>query len=198
MRVKRARVSSIGSGGTRKGETRIQCLVQFSAVYSFASMLDIESASYNDYISSNLGTGTPDTACTGIAPPPAAPAPVCSKPIAVESEASPPAPPAQPIHPTPDNKQNGLVVKILPDGKQYRGEMIDGKRHGQGSSISPDGASYVGNWQNDRRNGYGESKYKDGSWYKGNWVMGNRQGEGLCTYADGNMFQGSWVANLPR
>ena len=161
-------------------------------------MLDIESASYNDYISSNLGTGTPDTACTGIAPPPAAPAPVCSKPIAVESEASPPAPPAQPIHPTPDNKQNGLVVKILPDGKQYRGEMIDGKRHGKGSSISPDGASYVGNWQNDRRNGYGESKYKDGSWYKGNWVMGNRQGEGLCTYADGNMFQGSWVANLPH
>ena len=99
---------------------------------------------------------------------------------------------------TPEKRQNGFVVKNWPDGKQYRGEMVDGKRHGKGSITYPDGASYEGDWHNDWRHGHGEYKYTDGTWYKGQWEMGNRQGEGLCTYADGNMFQGKWVANLPH
>ena len=126
-------------------------------------------------------------------PPPRAPDPP-TPPVA-----PPPAAPAPPtMQAAPENKQNGFVVKNWPDGKQYRGEMLDGKRHGKGSITYPDGASYEGDWHNDWRHGHGEYKYTDGTWYKGQWEMGNRQGEGLCTYADGNMFQGKWVANLPH
>jgi hypothetical protein len=90
------------------------------------------------------------------------------------------------------------ICKNWPDGKQYRGEMLDGRRHGKGSITYPDGASYDGDWHNDWRHGHGEYKYTDGTWYKGAWEMGNRQGDGLCTYADGNMYQGNWVSNLPH
>ena len=129
--------------------------------------------------------------------PPSPPKPTPAAPPPASQ--APPAPAPQPMQaPTPDNKQNGFVVKNWPDGKQYRGEMLEGKRHGKGSIIYPDGASYDGDWHNDWRHGHGEYKYTDGTWYKGQWEMGNRQGEGLCTYADGNMFQGSWVANLPH
>lgn len=132
-------------------------------------------------------------------PPPPAPATDPTPPPPPQQAPTPPSPPAAPPQqPTPDNKQNGFVVKNWPDGKQYRGEMLDGKRHGKGSITYPDGASYEGDWHNDWRHGHGEYKYTDGTWYKGQWEMGNRQGEGLCTYADGNMFQGSWVANLPH
>ena len=135
--------------------------------------------------------------------PPAPSPPISQKPLSSEAKTSSPShaePGASslPLQPTPESKQNGFVIKNWPDGKQYRGEMLDGKRHGKGSITYPDGASYDGDWHNDWRHGHGEYKYTDGTWYKGQWEMGNRQGEGLCTYADGNMFQGSWVANLPH
>ena len=157
----------------------------------------------------------PDPPAPPPAPPPVPSPPVREAPPPQQKTPPPPSPPArdptpppppQPssppgavqLQPTPENKQNGFVVKNWPDGKQYRGEMLDGKRHGKGSITYPDGASYEGDWHNDWRHGHGEYKYTDGTWYKGQWEMGNRQGEGLCTYADGNMFQGSWVSNLPH
>ncbi len=89
-------------------------------------------------------------------------------------------------------KFSGEKTLILPDGKKYEGEFINGKRHGFGKLIYPDGLEYEGDFIDDRQEGYGTYIFPDGRRYVGQFDAGKRNGHGTLTSPDGRMYTGQW------
>jgi len=102
---------------------------------------------------------------------------------------------------------------LLPNGRRYVGEMLDGKPHGHGTMTVdehnkyvgdfvegrieghgklylPDGSVYEGEFKNNKINGYGTIVNKEGARYEGEWKDGKMNGKGTFTYPDGSQKSG--------
>ncbi len=80
----------------------------------------------------------------------------------------------------------------LPDGSQYRGEVIDGLLQGQGRLDYPDGSWYEGGFKDGRMHGAGTWHGSDGEHYVGEFHNGSFHGQGKLQYRDGSSYQGGF------
>lgn len=80
----------------------------------------------------------------------------------------------------------------LPDGSQYRGELIDGLLQGQGRLDYPDGSWYEGGFKDGRMHGAGTWHGSDGEHYVGEFHNGSFHGQGKLQYRDGSSYQGGF------
>nr|WP_298174245.1 C13 family peptidase [uncultured Pseudomonas sp.] len=80
----------------------------------------------------------------------------------------------------------------LPDGSQYRGEVVDGLLQGQGRLDYPDGSWYEGGFKDGRMHGAGTWHGSDGEHYVGEFHNGGFHGQGKLQYRDGSSYQGGF------
>ena len=81
---------------------------------------------------------------------------------------------------------------ILPDGSQYRGEVVDGLLQGQGRLDYPDGSWFEGSFKDGRMHGAGTWHGGNGEHYVGTFENGNFHGQGKLLYRDGSSYQGGF------
>jgi hypothetical protein len=81
---------------------------------------------------------------------------------------------------------------ILPDGSQYRGEVVDGLLQGQGRLDYPDGSRFEGSFKDGRMHGAGSWHGANGEQYVGEFRNGNFHGQGKLLYRDGSSYQGGF------
>lgn len=69
----------------------------------------------------------------------------------------------------------------LPDGGQYRGDVVDGVLQGQGRVDYPNGSWYAGTFKDGQWNGTGEWHGPNGEIYRGEFSQGLFDGQGTLT-----------------
>lgn len=83
----------------------------------------------------------------------------------------------------------------LPDGGQYRGEIVDGLLQGPGRLDYRNGSWFVGQFQDGMLEGDGEWQGPGGEHYQGGFHQGMFHGQGTLTYSDGSRYQGQFERN---
>lgn len=84
---------------------------------------------------------------------------------------------------------------ILPDGGQYRGEVVDGLLQGPGRLDYRNGSWFVGSFKDGMLEGAGEWQGPGGEHYLGDFHEGMFHGQGTLTYSDGSRYQGGFERN---
>lgn len=84
---------------------------------------------------------------------------------------------------------------ILPDGGQYRGEVVDGLLQGPGRLDYRNGSWFVGPFKDGMLEGAGEWQGPGGEHYLGDFHEGMFHGQGTLTYSDGSRYQGGFERN---
>lgn len=98
----------------------------------------------------------------------------------------------------PPSQQRSSVWHALPDGRRYRGELVNGKAHGYGTTLDPDGSKYVGSHEGGVRHGHGKWVSSTGACYEGHWQSDVRCGIGRAFDVHGvTFFDGEWKNNAP-
>eukprot|EP01114_Cavostelium_apophysatum_P020212 TRINITY_DN6715_c0_g1_i1.p1 TRINITY_DN6715_c0_g1~~TRINITY_DN6715_c0_g1_i1.p1 ORF type:complete len:1006 (+),score=276.52 TRINITY_DN6715_c0_g1_i1:184-3201(+) len=98
-----------------------------------------------------------------------------------------------------DSIQQGIGLRLYPDGHKYSGNFRKGKREGYGvlteasggAASTPPLVEYDGYWKNDKRDGNGTSLEHNGNTYKGDWKNDEYYGKGTfkCSTHD---YTGEW------
>ncbi|CAM3946443.1 C13 family peptidase [Ectopseudomonas alcaliphila] len=83
----------------------------------------------------------------------------------------------------------------LPDGGQYRGEIVDGLLQGPGRLDYRNGSWFVGQFKDGMLEGSGEWQGPGGEHYLGEFHEGMFHGQGTLTYSDGSRYQGGFERN---
>jgi hypothetical protein len=84
---------------------------------------------------------------------------------------------------------------VLPDGAQYRGEIVDGLLQGPGRLDYRNGSWFVGQFKDGQLDGPGEWQGPGGEHYLGEFRQGMFHGQGTLTYSDGSRYQGGFAHN---
>ncbi|MFI8745092.1 C13 family peptidase [Pseudomonas sp. NPDC077186] len=84
---------------------------------------------------------------------------------------------------------------VLPDGAQYRGEIVDGLLQGPGRLDYRNGSWFVGRFKDGQLDGPGEWQGPGGEHYLGEFRQGMFHGQGTLTYSDGSRYQGGFARN---
>ncbi|MGQ7956412.1 C13 family peptidase [Pseudomonas sp. SP16.1] len=82
---------------------------------------------------------------------------------------------------------------VLPDGAQYRGEIIDGLLQGPGRLDYRNGSRFVGQFKDGLLDGPGEWQGPSGEHYQGEFRDGLFHGSGTLTYGDGSSYRGGFA-----
>ena len=82
--------------------------------------------------------------------------------------------------------------KLLSNGAEYTGHMLNGQRDGYGVMIWPDGSRYEGCWKNDVADGLGRLINKEGDVYEGIWKEDKPSGFGIYRHYNGAVYIGEW------
>nr|WP_322940090.1 C13 family peptidase [Pseudomonas sp. s4] len=83
----------------------------------------------------------------------------------------------------------------LPDGGQYRGEIVDGLLQGPGRLDYRNGSWFVGQFKDGMLEGSGEWQGPGGEHYLGEFHQGMFHGQGTLTYSDGSRYTGTFERN---
>ncbi|AXO63113.1 C13 family peptidase [Ectopseudomonas oleovorans] len=83
----------------------------------------------------------------------------------------------------------------LPDGGQYRGEIVDGLLQGPGRLDYRNGSWFVGQFKDGMLEGSGEWQGPGGEHYLGEFHEGMFHGQGTLTYSDGSRYEGGFERN---
>lgn len=83
----------------------------------------------------------------------------------------------------------------LPDGGQYRGEIVDGLLQGPGRLDYRNGSWFIGQFKDGMLEGSGEWQGPGGEHYLGEFHEGMFHGQGTLTYSDGSRYEGSFERN---
>ena len=83
----------------------------------------------------------------------------------------------------------------LPDGGQYRGEIVEGLLQGPGRLDYRNGSWFVGQFKDGMLEGSGEWQGPGGEHYLGEFHEGMFHGQGTLTYSDGSRYQGGFERN---
>ena len=87
------------------------------------------------------------------------------------------------------------------DGREYKGDWINGNRYGKGTFTLAHGCRYEGDWYNDSIHGFGKRIHteiccdyvEDGLIeYAGYYTNDLQHGQGKCFYKDGSYDIGTW------
>ncbi|WP_417661982.1 C13 family peptidase [Pseudomonas sp.] len=84
----------------------------------------------------------------------------------------------------------------LPDGSQYRGQVIDGLLQGDGRLDFVGGGWYQGNFKDGQMSGAGELRRNNGEHYVGEFKRGLYHGRGKLTHSDGSQYEGGFDEGL--
>ena len=84
---------------------------------------------------------------------------------------------------------------VLPDGAQYRGEIVDGLLQGPGRLDYRNGSWFVGQFKDGQLDGPGEWQGPGGEHYLGEFREGMFHGRGTLTYNDGSRYEGGFARN---
>lgn len=84
---------------------------------------------------------------------------------------------------------------VLPDGAQYRGELVNGLLQGPGRLDYRNGSWFAGQFQDGLLEGPGEWQGPGGEHYKGDFHEGMFHGQGTLTYPDGSRYEGGFARN---
>ncbi len=83
----------------------------------------------------------------------------------------------------------------LPDGGQYRGEIVDGLLQGPGRLDYRNGSWFAGQFKDGMLEGSGEWQGPGGEHYLGEFHQGMFHGQGTLTYSDGSRYEGGFERN---
>lgn len=84
---------------------------------------------------------------------------------------------------------------VLPDGGQYRGELVNGLLQGAGRLDYRNGSWFVGQFKDGLLEGPGEWQGPGGEHYQGEFHEGMFHGQGVLTYSDGSRYEGGFARN---
>ena len=96
-----------------------------------------------------------------------------------------------PRSPTNSNDSVRRRFVKLPNGSEYRGDLVGKLPHGRGWLKNPNGTSYFGDWALGRPEGHGVLRLHKGNVYTGEIHNGIPQGTGSFTAPDGSVYQGA-------
>lgn len=82
---------------------------------------------------------------------------------------------------------------ILPDGAQYRGEIVDGLLQGPGRLDYRNGSWFAGQFKAGQLDGPGQWRGAGGEHYQGEFREGLFHGQGRLTYSDGSHYEGGFA-----
>lgn len=81
---------------------------------------------------------------------------------------------------------------VLPDGAQYRGEVIDGLLQGPGRLDYRNGSWFAGTFKDGQMHGSGQWQGPSGEHYQGEFAEGLFHGHGTLVHADGSRYAGGF------
>ncbi len=144
---------------------------------------------------SPLFTPSPATGSGSVAPAPAA-ATVSVPPQAAPQGGNPPAEQmalaANASTPrTIAASPSGPSTRVLADGSQYQGDLLNGKLHGKGRLVSPTLGTYEGDFVNGSRQGKGDLRWPNGDQYIGEFKQDKPSGQGTMRFANGDVYVGA-------
>ncbi|MBW7876666.1 MAG: hypothetical protein H3C47_11835 [Candidatus Cloacimonetes bacterium] len=86
----------------------------------------------------------------------------------------------------------------LPDGSEFRGDLVGNRPHGRGWLKRLDKTSYFGDWVDGKPEGYGVIYLAKGQMYQGQMIQGSPQGEGSFRFVDDTIYRGTVHQGLPN
>ncbi|MBW7877320.1 MAG: hypothetical protein H3C47_15185, partial [Candidatus Cloacimonetes bacterium] len=86
----------------------------------------------------------------------------------------------------------------LPNGSEYRGDLVGNLPHGRGWLKNSNGTSFVGDWVLGKPHGHGVLQLHKGNLYSGEIHNGIPQGTGSFTAPDGSVYQGAVLNGRPH
>jgi len=89
-------------------------------------------------------------------------------------------------------KMNGVGEMYLPNGAEYRGDIVQNICEGQGRLKLPSGGVYEGMFHDNKFHGKGKFLMREGGFYFGDWVKGHKHGQGKETAPDGSKYDGQF------
>ena len=87
---------------------------------------------------------------------------------------------------------SGTGTLLLPDGRRYTGQFVNGSFNGSGRYTWLDGRQYTGEFKNNAFDGKGKLSFPDGKAYEGQFRENRFDGKGTYTFANGNRYQGEF------
>jgi len=97
-----------------------------------------------------------------------------------------------------NDRPDGKGVMYYADGDCHLGYWTGGVRNGAGMYYFFGGDSVKGSWRNDKLNGNGIYYFSNGNKYVGNFVNGKFTGKGIKYYGSGNRYDGNWSDDKPN
>ncbi|CAI2367302.1 unnamed protein product [Moneuplotes crassus] len=89
-------------------------------------------------------------------------------------------------------KMNGVGEMYLPNGAEYRGDIVQNICEGQGRLKLPSGGVYEGMFHDNKFHGKGKFLMREGGFYFGDWVKGHKHGQGKEIAPDGSKYDGQF------
>lgn len=86
---------------------------------------------------------------------------------------------------------SGPQTRVLADGSQYQGDLLNGKLHGKGRLVSPTLGTYEGDFVGGSRQGRGDLRWPNGDHYVGEFKQDKPSGQGTMRFANGDVYEGA-------
>jgi hypothetical protein len=92
---------------------------------------------------------------------------------------------------------SGPPTRVLTDGSQYQGDLLNGKLHGNGRLVNSTLGTYEGQFVNGKLDGKGRLVSPTLGTYEGDFVNGSRQGKGDLRWPNGDQYVGEFKQDKP-
>ena len=102
------------------------------------------------------------------------------------------------VGPRNDNSRDqmhGNGTYFWRDGREYRGQFLNGLKEGNGEFSGTDLSKYIGEFTKDKMEGHGRLNMPDGQVYIGDFEDWKRKGSGNLTWRNGDFYLGVWNDN---